>query len=114
MSKIQTHNLALTAPVADFVVALSANGRILSQGSLSSALEKDQKLQSELNKDQETLEKYEQTVEELEADKTPAKKPSGQLVVEEEMAVGRVSWSARTLLFMCLLRRPYTHNHTVN
>ncbi|TCD60867.1 hypothetical protein EIP91_009386 [Steccherinum ochraceum] len=92
-----THNLALAAPVADFVVALSANGRILSQGTLSSALEKDKKLQSELDKDQETLQKYEQTVEELEADKTPEKKPSGQLVVEEEMAVGRVSWSALRL-----------------
>ncbi|THH33272.1 hypothetical protein EUX98_g944 [Antrodiella citrinella] len=87
-----THNIALTAPVADFVVSLSSDGRIISQGSLSSALAKDKTLQLEVNKEQQALEMEEQTVEETTAEASA--KPKGQLIVEEEVAIGRLSWSA--------------------
>ena len=39
----QTHNVVLASPIAEFVVALK-DGRIISQGSLSNALEKDKTL----------------------------------------------------------------------
>lgn len=63
---------------------------------MSSALEKDQKLQSELKKEQEALKEDEKTVQEVPDE--PARKPDGRLVVEEETVVGRVTWSARTHL----------------
>ncbi|TCD68828.1 hypothetical protein EIP91_009695 [Steccherinum ochraceum] len=96
-----THNVALMSPVADFVVSLSTDGRVLSQGSLSNALAKDQKLQSEVKKEHEAIEKEEQTVEQTEAVDDP-KKSSGQLVVEEEVAMGHIGWSALKLYFTSL------------
>ncbi|TCD71270.1 hypothetical protein EIP91_011749 [Steccherinum ochraceum] len=96
-----THNIALMSPVADFVVSLSTDGRVLSQGSLSNALAKDQKLQSEVKKEHEAIEKEEQTVEQTDA-ADDAKKPSGQLIVEEEVAMGHIGWSALKLYFTSL------------
>ncbi|KAH8086658.1 multidrug resistance-associated ABC transporter [Cristinia sonorae] len=94
-----THNIALTSPVADFVVSLSSDGRIASQGSLSNALAMDKKLQSELNKERQILEKEEQVAEQHKDLPTADvnAKPSGKLIVEEEVAIGHIGWSAMSL-----------------
>ncbi|TCD61149.1 hypothetical protein EIP91_008843 [Steccherinum ochraceum] len=98
-----THNIALASPVADFVVSLGTDGRVLSKGTLSSALAKDKTLQLEVNKEREALEKEEHTVEHTEAEDTnPPKQPGGQLVVEEEVAMGHVGWSALRLYLSSL------------
>ncbi|KAH8086659.1 hypothetical protein BXZ70DRAFT_1067810 [Cristinia sonorae] len=96
-----THNIALTSSVADFVVSLSADGRVASQGSLSSALAKDKKLQSEHNKERQILEKGDQVAEKPTAGNAPVAeanvKSSGKLIVEEEIALGHIGWSAMSL-----------------
>ncbi|THH29810.1 hypothetical protein EUX98_g4362 [Antrodiella citrinella] len=91
-----THNVALAAPVADFVVALGADGRVVSQGSLSSALAKDKKLESEVNKERQAIELEEQVIEEVTTGEAVTK-PKGQLIVEEEVALGHIGWPALTL-----------------
>ena len=87
----------MAAPLADFVVSLSTDGRVLSQGDLSSALAKDKALQAAVNKERKAIEKDDQVAaldapqEEPDAN---IKKLSGQLVVEEEVAMGHMGWSA--------------------
>lgn len=77
-------------PIAGYVVALGTDGRILSQGSLSDALDKDSHLVEDdpeegVTDDSDALEPERATV---------SAKEGGKLIVEEEVAVGRVGWSA--------------------
>lgn len=69
------------------------DGRVISQGSLSSALAKDKKLSAAAAKEAEQLEKAE---EEVTDPKQDTDKGNGKLVVSEEIAEGHVGWSART------------------
>ncbi|KAJ7852957.1 multidrug resistance-associated ABC transporter [Mycena leptocephala] len=62
-----THNIALTRSVAQFTVSLGLEGRVISQGSIQEALDKDVKLS-------------------IEASEKPA--ASGKLIVEEELVEG--------------------------
>ncbi|KAI5991472.1 hypothetical protein EDD15DRAFT_2275310 [Pisolithus albus] len=91
-----THNVAVVSPVAQYVVSLSSNGRIASQGTLSEAIATDDKLAAEVAKEQEGLEKDEEVAGT--AEQVPQKK-DGKLVLEEEILEGRVSWSALNLYF---------------
>lgn len=89
--------MAIAAPVAEFVVSIGADGRITSQGSLSSALAKDKYLSAEVSKESEAIEKAEH--DPLEAETAPdaeikAAAQSGKLIVEEEVEVGHVGWDA--------------------
>ncbi|KAK7694256.1 hypothetical protein QCA50_001436 [Cerrena zonata] len=93
----KTHNVALTAPVADFVVSLSPDGRIASQGTLSTALAKDEKLSAQMAKESEIIEKVELGVDPEALDKLPKASSDGKLIVDEEIQVGRVSWAAMKL-----------------
>ncbi|TCD61578.1 hypothetical protein EIP91_008233 [Steccherinum ochraceum] len=103
-----THNVALMSPVADFVVSLGTDGRVLSQGTLDSALARDRKLESEVNKEREASEKEEQTVKPIVAEGVDApKKPNGLLVVVEEIAVGHVGWSACALPSITTMFKAY-------
>ena len=79
--------------MADFVVSLSHDGRISSQGDLSSALAQDQGLLSEINKERQEMENDEQSSRD-QINEGDVKKPSGQLIVEEEVVEGRVGWSS--------------------
>lgn len=86
----------MASPLADFVISL-ADGHIVSQGSVSDALKKDDKLAEEFKHEEEALELEEN--EEAEASgsadpSAPAKAKEGKLVVAEEIAVGHVSWEA--------------------
>ncbi len=86
--------MALAAPIADFVVCLSVDGGVLSTGSLSSALAKDEKLSAEIAKESKALEKGDSDINMSKPD-VDGPKASGKLVVEEEIAVGHVGWTAR-------------------
>ncbi|KAJ7092446.1 P-loop containing nucleoside triphosphate hydrolase protein [Mycena belliarum] len=87
-----THNIALTRSISWFTVSLDLDGRIISQGSVQDALEKDVTLRTEASEDQACLEASEEVVNTSEA---PKKKPaaSGKLIVPEEVMEGGVGWS---------------------
>lgn len=90
----QTHNVAMASSVAHFVVSLGANGRIISQGSISEAIAKDVKLAAEVAKEQEVLDKEAEVIDTPEEPKADAKKSEGKLVMAEEIREGHVSWPA--------------------
>lgn len=83
----------MASPIADFVVSLGGDGRILSTGSLSKALSKDKKLSAEMKEEKKELQKADNEVDATEPDE-PAKKSDGKLVVAEEVAEGHVGWPA--------------------
>ena len=92
----KTHNVALVSPIADFVVDVGSNGRILSQGSLSNALSRDAELRQELQQEEEEILKEEKDMNDGQIDDDLVKQNSGRLVVEEETEVGHVGWRVCT------------------
>lgn len=84
--------MAVVQPIADFVVSLGTDGRVHSQGSLTNALEADKDLASEII-EQVQHEKAEAVAEDLVPETTEREK-KGKLIVEEEVSMGQVGWSA--------------------
>ena len=78
----------MTSPIADFVVALK-DGSVVSQGSLSRALEQDAALSTASAQEAELL----LASSNKEVDIVTAK-DDGRLVLDEEISEGRVGWSA--------------------
>ncbi|KAI0258309.1 P-loop containing nucleoside triphosphate hydrolase protein, partial [Gloeopeniophorella convolvens] len=95
------HNVALVGPVADYVISLGGDGQIMSCGTVSDALSKDEHLSADVAKEEAMLEKSE---EELDAEKPDeaAKKSAGKLILEEETQEGHVSWQSLQLFFSAL------------
>jgi hypothetical protein len=91
-----THNVTLTAPIADFVVSLGADGRILASGPLSETVLKDKALAEQVAHEQAALE-LEEELEEGGGDDTKKGAGGAKLVVAEEIQRGHVSWKAITL-----------------
>ena len=89
---MQTHNVALASPIAEYVVSMR-DGKIHSQGSLSKALEKDARLSAEAQEDVARISKAEEHDELSSESKTRANR--GKLVVDEEISEGHVGWAAR-------------------
>lgn len=95
---LQTHNVALAAPIAEFVVSLGTDGRIKSQGTLSSALENDAKLSTYVAEERSQLKRADESIDEAKPE--PAEqKSTGKLTVAEEVDEGHVGWSASEYLF---------------
>jgi ABC-type methionine transport system ATPase subunit len=67
-----THNVALVSPIAEYVVALGSEGRIISQGSPTDALVVDDAAGAEVAHEQEAIE-LEEDLEEGEEAKSVAK-----------------------------------------
>ncbi|EIW53706.1 multidrug resistance-associated ABC transporter [Trametes versicolor FP-101664 SS1] len=93
---IVTHNIALVSPIADFVVDMGLDGRILSQGSFAKVLEQDSHLVNEVTEERKEIEEAEKSASVKESEDAVAKQSAGKLVVDEEMEVGHVGWTART------------------
>ncbi|OCH83833.1 P-loop containing nucleoside triphosphate hydrolase protein [Obba rivulosa] len=89
-----THNVAVASPIADFVVSLSMDGRIASQGSLDSALANNATLSREVQEEEEEVKEAEQEVDEADLNAPAPKSTSGKLVVQEEIAVGHIGRTA--------------------
>jgi ABC-type transport system involved in cytochrome bd biosynthesis fused ATPase/permease subunit len=68
-----THNVALVSPIAEYVVALGSEGRIISQGSPTDALVVDDAAAAEIAHEQEAIELEEDLEEEGEEAKAVAK-----------------------------------------
>ncbi|KAH7922933.1 hypothetical protein BV22DRAFT_1197033 [Leucogyrophana mollusca] len=96
-----THNVAMASSVAHFVVSLGSNGRVLSQGSISDAIAKDDRLAAEVAKEQEAIEDEAEVIDNEPEIKTETK-GDGKLVVAEEILEGHVSWAAFKLYLVGL------------
>lgn len=98
-----THHIQLLREVASFIVHLSSDGTILSQGDLESALLHDPELKHELEVDEKALEKQEpnEKDEDTEPDDKDLK-PVTKLVVEEEKAVGRIQFKTLSIFLQAL------------
>ena len=84
----------MVSKVAQYVVSIGLDGRVINQGTLAEALARDSKLLAEMAKENEVEEKKAEVVDPPEeGEKVPKK--DGKLVVAEEVALGRVSWPAR-------------------
>ncbi|TFK34799.1 hypothetical protein BDQ12DRAFT_761446 [Crucibulum laeve] len=94
-----THSIALTSPIADFVMAIGLNGTVTSQSSdISIALDSDPSLAQELAEEEEKLQKME---EEVVLPKKEAK-ADGKLMIAEEIVEGHVSWKSVKLFLSSL------------
>ncbi|KAM5539757.1 hypothetical protein V8D89_006570 [Ganoderma adspersum] len=101
-----THNVAMASPIADFVVDVGSDGRILSQGSLENALAHDSKLLEEVEHEAEELQKADQEIDGEKTEDVNAPSSAGKLVVAEEIAVGHVGWRAMLLYLGNMSTRP--------
>jgi ABC-type multidrug transport system fused ATPase/permease subunit len=116
-----THNVALVSPIAEYVVALGPEGRIISQGSPADALVVDDAAAAEMEHEQEAIELEEDLEEEGSEVKVIAQgskarfrlhpnaahtEPYMQLVVAEEIHQGRVTWKAIQLIASNLSKWP--------
>jgi ABC-type multidrug transport system ATPase subunit len=89
-----THNVALVTPVADFVVSLGTDGRIVATGSPSETVLKDRALAEQVAHEQEALELDADFDEEEDEDDKKAAAKGSKLVVAEEVQQGHISWKA--------------------
>ncbi|KAG8864769.1 hypothetical protein FRB96_003355 [Tulasnella sp. 330] len=94
-----THNVAMTSPIADYVVAVGSNGRIMSRGTVSDALKADPDLRGDVAKIAREKEDEEKIIDAKEEPAKDATKPSGQLITKEEVVEGRVGWEAFKFFF---------------
>jgi len=93
---LQTHNVSMVAPIADFVISLTMDGSIASQGTLNDALKLNKELAKEVVQSKKLVEKDEETID----NEAPGRKTTGsksKLIVEEEIAAGHVSWRSMKL-----------------
>lgn len=77
---------------------MGPDGRILRQGSLGKVLEQDTHLVKDVTEEREAIEKAEKSASVEKPEDSAAKQAAGKLVVDEEMEVGHVGWTARTSL----------------
>ncbi|KAF7364934.1 Multidrug resistance-associated ABC transporter protein [Mycena venus] len=96
-----THNVALTRPIADFVVTFGSDGRIQSQGTMSE-IAKRGPLAAQIHKDQQALDKTQQEVDAENPPASVAKPADGKLIVAEEVQLGHVSASALKMYFIAM------------
>ncbi|KAG7091560.1 hypothetical protein E1B28_010587 [Marasmius oreades] len=88
-----THNIPLTASLADFVVSVK-DGRIMSQGSLDVALQNVESLVEEVERKTVELKNEEEKEEEEESSASSEDVPDGKLIVAEEVQYGQVGSSS--------------------
>lgn len=97
----------MVSEVADFVISIGSDGRIVSQGSVDDAYRSNPRLKAEAEKDQELEHKGEQVVDESnpaggKVQGPKAKTSDGKLMVAEEVAEGHVGWPALKLFLLAL------------
>lgn len=100
----QTHNIALTSGLADFIVSIGSNGTVISQGSdISLAISRNSKLVSEMRASEDfktdTTPSPDSPTEKL---ATSNSAPKGKLIVAEEIQEGHVTWKAMKLFLSSL------------
>lgn len=90
--------MSLVIEAAQFVVSLSKDGQVASQGTVSDALEHDDELQLELSQSREANRKEANIIDIPQTESTvKEKKNKGKLMREEETAEGHISLESSTL-----------------
>lgn len=97
----KTHHVAVAAPVSHWVVSLSLDGRVASQGPITEAQKPDFTMHTEVKRDPE-----EAKADAAAGDQHVKLKLSGKLMTKEEIALGHVGWPARE----SFLTYPYSAN----
>lgn len=93
----QTHNVALTSPVADNIITVGLDGVAHAVGNdISVALAVDPTLARELELEKDKLEVENEAVD---TETKEGKKSDGKLIMAEEIEEGRVSWKSMELFF---------------
>jgi hypothetical protein len=82
---LQTHNVAMASPLADYVVSLGMDGRVASRGSALDAIALSPEVVEDIPDEKKKIE---------EGPDATAKQSDGKLIVAEEIAEGHVSWDA--------------------
>jgi ABC-type glutathione transport system ATPase component len=96
----QTHNVALTAPLADFMVSLR-DGQVLQQGTVKEVLKRDPIVLAELREEKEVLKKVDEEIDlPPGAMEQTADQSDGKLIVAEEVALGHVGWAPSLCLVL--------------
>jgi ABC-type multidrug transport system ATPase subunit len=88
-----THNIALTANIAGYVVMLSRSGRVAEHGTVEDVLKMDVKLRKQIEQERAD----EDGGDKEGSDAVEADDGKGKLVVPEEKAIGRVEFAAFAL-----------------
>ncbi|PCH35576.1 hypothetical protein WOLCODRAFT_80373 [Wolfiporia cocos MD-104 SS10] len=95
-----THNVAMVSPIAQLVVSLGTDGRVLSQGTLCNALERSAELAAEAAAEELAASSDSGDTSHLNGDATIAKRNSdGKLILAEEISEGHVGWPALKMYF---------------
>ncbi len=84
----------MVSPIADFVVDIGSDGRIVSQGTLQNALAHDSQLLKDVEHEVEGLQKADQEIDGEKAEDVNAPSSAGKLIVAEEMELGHIGWRA--------------------
>lgn len=81
----------MTSSIAHFVLSLTNDGRVSSQGIVAEVLILDEEMQ---NESRATI--VEEDAIDAQTEESPRDLADGKLVLSEEVAEGHVSWTART------------------
>lgn len=92
---LQTHNVAMASPIAEYVVSLGLDGKVASRGSVLDALAHDNALSKEVAEEVVAIEIADTEIDSEEPGEAD-KKADGKLTVAEEIHEGHVSWEAST------------------
>ena len=92
----------MTSKLAKNVVEIASDGKITQRESVAEALSENPELLAAAENDKEAIEKDEEVVDDG-AVKPDGGKPSGKLIADEEIALGRVSKEARESLCVLIL-----------
>ena len=97
----------MVSPIADFVVDVGSDGRILSQGTLENALAHDSSLLKDVEHEAEELQKADQEIDGEKEEDVNAQSSAGKLVVAEEIEEGHVGWRACKQILRPLMSHSY-------
>ncbi|KAF8512318.1 hypothetical protein BU17DRAFT_77408 [Hysterangium stoloniferum] len=92
-----THNIAMVAPIASFVVSLGLDGRVISQKSVLTADRKGSALSEATTEATEASDMTANIIDAVDTVKKDMSNASPKLVVEEELAFGHISWDTLKL-----------------
>lgn len=88
----------MASTVADLVIGLSSDGRVITRGSASEAFSRVEGLQVQADEEISITAKTEEEIDGGSVNNKQNKKISGKLVLTEEIAEGHVSWEACKLV----------------